>query len=214
MRSRRPRGTISTPSAARSSSSDLQVGRSSCLCSPAKVSSGRKAAQDLGELLGLITGDGHFTNRGRGKEAVVVSLWGDDRALAERIAAYMNVLMAQAILNAARTYCVHPVAVPDRNMVFLRSVAVVRALAHYGFTAATKHQVPEVVWRGSEDCVRGYLARAVPDRRHRQCLERRPELLRPARVESSQPAQGRPACCWPISGSSAESGSDETRHSA
>ncbi|HYM36736.1 MAG TPA: LAGLIDADG family homing endonuclease, partial [Steroidobacteraceae bacterium] len=42
-------------------------------------------------------------------------------------------------------------------MVFLRSVAVVRALAHYGFTAATKHQVPEVVWRGSEECVRAYL---------------------------------------------------------
>ena len=130
---------------------------------------GKEGSQDLGELLGLITGDGHFTNRGRGKEAVVVSLWGDDRALAERVAAYMNVLLAQANLNAARTYCVHPVAVPDRNMVFLRSVAVVRALAHYGFTAATKHQVPEVVWRGSEDCVRGYLRALFQTRRHRQC---------------------------------------------
>ena len=39
----------------------------------------------------------------------------------------------------------------------MRSVAVVRVLAHYGFTATTKYKVPEVVWRGSEACVRGYL---------------------------------------------------------
>ena len=118
---------------------------------------GGEGSTELGELLGLITGDGHFTNRGKGKEAVVVNLWGDDRALAERVAAYMNVLLAQASVNTTRGYALHSVAVPDRNMVFLRSVAVVRALAHYGFTAATKHQVPEVVWRGSEECVRGYL---------------------------------------------------------
>ncbi len=135
---------------------DLVVG-DRLLVQSGKGQFGREGSADLGELLGLIAGDGHFTNRGRGKEAVVVNLWGDDRALAERVAAYMNVLLAQANLNATRGYAVHPVAVPDRNMVFLRSVAVVRALAHYGFTAATKHQVPEVVWRGSEDCVRGYL---------------------------------------------------------
>ncbi len=118
---------------------------------------GKEGSAELGELLGLIAGDGHFTNRGRGKEAVVVNFWGEDRTLAERVAAYMNVLLAQANINVSRSYSVHPVAVPDRNMVFLRSVAVARALAHYGFTAATKHQVPEVVWRGSEECVRGYL---------------------------------------------------------
>jgi ribonucleoside-diphosphate reductase alpha chain len=118
---------------------------------------GNEGSADLGELLGLVTGDGHFTNRGKGKEAVVVNFWGDDRVLADRVAAYMNVLLAQASLNTTRSYSVHPVAVPQRNMVFLRSVAVVRALAHYGFTAATKYQVPEVVWRGSEECARGYL---------------------------------------------------------
>ena len=31
---------------------------------------------ELGQLLGLLTGDGHFTNRGKGKEAAVVNLWG------------------------------------------------------------------------------------------------------------------------------------------
>jgi ribonucleoside-diphosphate reductase alpha chain len=135
---------------------DLVVG-DRLLVQSGKGQFGSEGSSDLGELLGLITGDGHFTNRGKGKEAVVVNLWGDDRALADRVATYMNVLLAQANLNTNRGYALHPVAVPDRNMVFLRSVAVVRALAHYGFTAATKYQVPEVVWRGSEECVRGYL---------------------------------------------------------
>jgi len=135
---------------------DLQIG-DRVLIQSGKGQFGGEGSAELGELLGLITGDGHFTNRGQGKEAVVVNLWGDHRALGERVATYMNVLLAHANLNTVREYSVHPVAVPDRNMVFLRSVAVVRALAHYGFTAATKHQVPEVVWRGSEPCVRGYL---------------------------------------------------------
>ena len=135
---------------------DLQVG-DRLLVQSGKGQFGQEGGAELGELLGLIAGDGHFTNRGAGKEAVVVSFWGEDRALADRTAACMNVLLAHASLNTARAYSVQPVAVPDRNMVFLRSVAVARALAHYGFTAATKYQVPEVVWRGSEACVRGYL---------------------------------------------------------
>jgi ribonucleoside-diphosphate reductase alpha chain len=49
------------------------------------------------------------------------------------------------------------VAVPDRNHIFLRSVLLARFLEHYGFTASTKHKVPEVVWRGTEECVKGYL---------------------------------------------------------
>ena len=39
----------------------------------------------------------------------------------------------------------------------IRSVILARVLEHYGFTAKAKTQVPEIVWRGSEACVRGYL---------------------------------------------------------
>ncbi len=39
----------------------------------------------------------------------------------------------------------------------IRSVILARVLEHYGFTAKAKTQVPEIVWRGSEECVRGYL---------------------------------------------------------
>ena len=40
---------------------------------------GNCGSDGLGMLLGLLTGDGHFTNRGKGKKAAVVNLWGADR---------------------------------------------------------------------------------------------------------------------------------------
>src|ERR1700684_2158046 len=111
---------------------------------------------ELGQLLGLLTGDGHFTNRGKGKEAAVVNLWGADRAVADTVVAYVNSLIA-GYAEAPREYLVSPVAVPKRNLVMIRSVILARVLAQYGFTAETKLKVPEIVWRGNEDCVKGYL---------------------------------------------------------
>ena len=111
---------------------------------------------ELGKLLGLLTGDGHFTNRGKGKEAAVVNLWGADRAVADTVVAHVNSLIA-GIAHKARNYQVSAVAVPERNLVMIRSVILARVLAQYGFTAKCKTQVPEIVWRGSEECVKGYL---------------------------------------------------------
>jgi ribonucleoside-diphosphate reductase alpha chain len=111
---------------------------------------------ELGQLLGLITGDGHFTNRGKGQEAAVVNLWGDDRAVADSVVAHVNSLIA-GFAECPRHYQVGAVAVPERNMVTMRSVILARVLAQYGFTAETKLRVPEIVWRGNEECVKGYL---------------------------------------------------------
>jgi len=111
---------------------------------------------ELGQLLGLLTGDGHFTNRGKGKEAAVVNLWGTDRSLADGVVTYVNSLIA-GFAECPRNYQVGSVAVPDRNLVMIRSVILARVLAQYGFTAETKLRVPEIVWRGNEECVKGYL---------------------------------------------------------
>ena len=113
-------------------------------------------SQELGTLLGLITGDGHFTNRGEGEHAAVVNLWGEDRSYADEVVAYINSLIA-GWAQAPRGYRVTAVRVPERNLVMIRSVILARVLEHYGFTAKVKTQVPEIVWRGNEDCVRGYL---------------------------------------------------------
>ncbi|WP_032114186.1 LAGLIDADG family homing endonuclease, partial [Candidatus Paracaedibacter symbiosus] len=119
---------------------------------------GTQGSEDLGLLIGLLTGDGHFTNRGKGQEAAVITLWGEERALAGRMAAYVNTLISGASLHASRRkYAVSPVAVQERGQVFIRSVMLARLLEHYGFTRRSKLKVPEVVWRGSEECVRAYL---------------------------------------------------------
>jgi ribonucleoside-diphosphate reductase alpha chain len=111
---------------------------------------------DLGRLLGLLTGDGHFTNRGREQQAAVVNLWGQDRDYAGTIVAYINTLIA-GYARAPRGYRVSAVSVPERNLIMIRSVILARVLEQYGFTAQTKLQVPEIVWRGNEECVKGYL---------------------------------------------------------
>ncbi len=117
---------------------------------------GTEGAEQLGVLLGLITGDGHFTNRGSGNEAVIVNFWNEERRLADAVAAYINSLIAD-VSKTARVYRVSPVAVAERNHLCIRSVLLRRVLEHYGFTKESKLKVPEVIWRGSEACVKGYL---------------------------------------------------------
>jgi len=111
---------------------------------------------ELGQLLGILTGDGHFTNRGKNQQAAVVNLWGLDRVFADSIVAYINTMIT-GYSRAPRGYRVTPIAIPERNLIMIRSVILARVLEQYGFTAKTKLQVPEIVWRGNEDCVKGYL---------------------------------------------------------
>src|SRR5258707_958582 len=134
---------------------DLKPGKE-LLIQSGKGQFGGKGSAELGQLLGLLTGDGHFTNRGKGKEAAVVNLWGADRALRDGVLTYVNSLIA-GFAECPRNYQVGSVAVPDRNLVMIRSVILARVLAQYGFTAETKLKVPEIVWRGNEECVKGYL---------------------------------------------------------
>ncbi|HEU0200138.1 MAG TPA: LAGLIDADG family homing endonuclease [Burkholderiaceae bacterium] len=117
---------------------------------------GTEGSEALGVLIGLITGDGHFTNRGGGEQAAVLNFSGEDRALAPLVASYVNAMVV-GLSATPRAYEVTPVAVPARNHAFIRSVLLARLLEHYGFSARTKHAVPEVIWRGTEACVRAYL---------------------------------------------------------
>ncbi len=134
---------------------DLKAG-DELLIQSGKGQFGGCGSAELGQLLGLLTGDGHFTNRGKGEEAAVVNLWGADRAVTDGVVAYVNSLIA-GFAECPRNYRVGSVAIPERNLVMIRSVILARVLAQYGFTAETKLKVPEIVWRGNEDCVKGYL---------------------------------------------------------
>ena len=135
---------------------DLQVG-DGILLQSGKGQFGVGGTAELGLLLGLITADGHFTNRGMDTTAAVVSLWGSRKVLAQRVVAYVNGLIEASAGAAKRSRQVSAVEVPERDMVFVRSVVLARLLAEIGFTVETKLRVPEVIWRGNEGCVAEYL---------------------------------------------------------
>ena len=117
---------------------------------------GQQGSEELGLLLGLITGDGHFTHRGKGQKVVCINFWNQERELAERVTTTVNAMIA-GLSRTQRTYSVAPVSVAERNHVFIRSVLLARALEALGFTRDTKLRVPEVVWQGNEACVKAYL---------------------------------------------------------
>lgn len=131
---------------------ELQIG-DELLVQSAEGLWGQEGDYQLGLLLGLITGDGAFT----AERGAVVNLWGEDQQLAASLVAHINQLVAGTALGYRKEYEVTPVRVPERDLTTIRSVRLARVLEEYGFTAATKLRVPEVVWRGRRECVVGYL---------------------------------------------------------
>ena len=84
------------------------------------------------------------------------------------------------------------VAVPERNLVMIRSVILARVLARYfGFTAKAKTQVPEIVWRGNEECVKGYLRALFQSDGTVTSPAMTHYLLGSACLEPAVPAEGR-----------------------
>jgi ribonucleoside-diphosphate reductase alpha chain len=137
---------------------DLKVGDELFIQS-GKGQFGQQGDSNFGILLGLMTGDGHFTNRGKQQEAAVINLWNDDRGFVPKLVAYINQLLTTIpSYHPARSYQVSAVVIPKRNSVMIRSVLLARILTFYGFDKNSKLSVPEVVWQGTEECVKGYLS--------------------------------------------------------
>ncbi|MGE5653627.1 MAG: ribonucleotide reductase N-terminal alpha domain-containing protein [Bacillota bacterium] len=114
---------------------------------------GDQGSQDLGYVMGLIAGDGHFTNRGKGQMAAVLTFWGEDQPIAEEALSAVHRLLAPADSTHLPQAC----PVSERNYTYIRSVQLARLLDGYGFTAETKLKVPEVVWSGTRETVVAYL---------------------------------------------------------
>jgi ribonucleoside-diphosphate reductase alpha chain len=122
---------------------------------------GLQGDKNLGTLLGLITGDGHFINRGKNQQAAIINLWNNDRVFTPQLVSYINQLLAVSNIatnSLKKSHSVSAVAVPERNMIMIRSILLARLLALYGFDKDSKLSVPEVIWQGSEECVKGYLS--------------------------------------------------------
>jgi ribonucleotide reductase alpha subunit len=111
---------------------------------------GTAGTEGLGTVIGLIEGDGCFSD-GR----AYLRLWADKKPIAAKALGYMRELAEQM---PARNGVAYPLSVHElsaHDAVEIASSRVARTLAEYGYRE--KGKVPEVVWRGTRACVRGYL---------------------------------------------------------
>ncbi|HEX7841666.1 MAG TPA: ribonucleotide reductase N-terminal alpha domain-containing protein [Kofleriaceae bacterium] len=116
---------------------------------PGAVERDSKEAR-LGELLGWLTGDGHFTNHGSGKRTAVLSFYGRDKQdAAPRMLDTVRVLLGDASLSLNR--------VDAQDLVYIRSQRLLHTLRELGIDERCKRDVPECIWRGSDALVAGYL---------------------------------------------------------
>lgn len=116
---------------------------------------GQEGSRDLGLVMGLIAGDGHFTDAGKGRDKAVLGLWGEDRVYAAEVVESVNNLLSASGMKRVRK--VGSIAIKERDEERIESVKLAELLAAYGFDRKTKHRVPEIVWRGTEECAKGYL---------------------------------------------------------
>ncbi|MEJ7601838.1 MAG: ribonucleotide reductase N-terminal alpha domain-containing protein, partial [Kofleriaceae bacterium] len=104
----------------------------------------------LGELVGWLAGDGHFTNHGNGKPTAVLSFYGADKAeAAPRLLSTTRSLISDDTLQLNR--------VDDRDLAYIRSQRLRAALRENRIDEACKRSVPERIWRGSDELAAGYL---------------------------------------------------------
>ncbi len=112
---------------------------------------GREGSLELGRLLGWLVGDGTFN----GQQAVL-SFFGDEkRELAPVFADYVNELVAP-LTATRRVYEVAPTLVADRDEARVSSSRLMTLAETYGLTDL-KHQIPDIVFKGSEAMQRGFL---------------------------------------------------------
>ncbi|CAK0753519.1 Ribonucleoside-diphosphate reductase [Gammaproteobacteria bacterium] len=134
---------------------DLQIG-DNLLIQSGKGSFGEKGDYGLGLVIGLITGDGHITNKGDREEVACIGLWGENRSIAPTVIGYINEII-EGKEKGNRKYTVSSVEVKNRYLISISSTILAKELAEHGFTKESKHRVPEIIWQGSEECVKGYL---------------------------------------------------------
>jgi ribonucleoside-diphosphate reductase alpha chain len=104
----------------------------------------------LGEVIGWLVGDGHFTTHEGTKRTALLSFHGADKQdAAPRLLATVRDLVGDSTLSLNR--------VDARDLAYIRSQRLRTALGDLRIDETCKTSIPEVVWRGPLDLVAGYL---------------------------------------------------------
>jgi ribonucleoside-diphosphate reductase alpha chain len=111
---------------------------------------GSAGSEPLGHIIGWIEGDGNFNG-----DKVTLRFWGDQKNVAEVFLPSCQKLAATIPSQNGREYSLGIVPVEERDSCEITSERMAKALAEVGYTS--KGHVPEVVWRGTRECAKGYL---------------------------------------------------------
>lgn len=130
---------------------DLDVGATLLLQSGAGQW-GTQGSEALGHVIGWVEGDGNFS---AGTDKVYLRFWGAQKNLAETFLPWCREVAATMDPQNGHTERFGVIDQAAVDTVCIASPLLGRALAEVGYRE--KGRVPEVVWRGTKDCVRGYL---------------------------------------------------------
>jgi ribonucleoside-diphosphate reductase alpha chain len=104
----------------------------------------------LGETVGWLVGDGHFTQHEAGKPTAVLSFYGEDRReAAPRILAFVREWIGDPDLGLNE--------VASRDLAYIRSQRLRERLEASGAAVECKSALPEIIWRGSAELRAGFL---------------------------------------------------------
>ena len=112
---------------------------------------GTEGDAELGHIIGWIEGDGNFTTDSK----ATLRFWGAQKPQAEAFLSSCQKFASTIPSENGREYTLSVVQVPSRDSCEITSERLYKALAEVGYRE--KGTVPEVVWRGRQDCVRGYI---------------------------------------------------------
>ncbi len=114
---------------------------------------GQEGTLELGRTLGWLVGDGTIKS-----DRAVLSFFGEEKqTLAPMFAEYVDAIVQPLTsAKAVRTYNVNVIDIPDRDEARVQSDRLRRLVETYGLVE-NKLQVPEIVFKGTEEMQRGFL---------------------------------------------------------
>ena len=114
---------------------------------------GTGGSRKLGLVLGWLAGDGHFTG-----DKAVLNFYGQDRELSGEFAKCVSSLVEDLGERTWRKYTITSCPIEERDCETITSTRLKMLCDSYGINKDTKHCVPDVVYRGTEDMQSAYLS--------------------------------------------------------
>lgn len=108
---------------------------------------------EMGRTLGWLVGDGHIN---KSANRAVLSFFGEEQTLAPTFAGYVNEFVTPLTVGDKGSYPISTMAVKGRAETRVSSTRFYQIAEEYGLTQ-NKLQVPETVYKGSENMQRGFL---------------------------------------------------------